>query len=543
MTPRRAAHALALARYLTCLCAGLAFLLLAPGGHVRANTAPSASQPPAAIAEFVVGTVVVQGADSQSRMIDKGSLLFSGDRILTNQGRVQLRFADGAFISLLPDTEFHIVDYRFDGNTDGSESGFYALVKGTIRMISGVIGRINRARFQISTPTATIGLRGTGGIISVDNEGATRLFGTSGVWVLSNALGSIEVGAGTSAIVTTDRGQAPRLSGEGPVTPSTTPNTTINRPAAAANGDYTGTSTTIPFTGSLPSRASNATPGVSLVINGTPATGITQEPRDDSSSPAAQARAVYAFGLVEPQGNALAVTRGIGSAQGAAIGSSGPAGTVNRVDAYALSDTPPAGVRTEGGNDGGLEWGRWTGNIAYTENGTQRLLRFGPNEGLHYVAGTPSTSIPTTNSGPLGFTSYTLSSATAPTFAGTNVSSGSLTASMGVDFTTGRLGLSLNAAFPNFNVLMSTAGGAANPAQWTTQINTSTAQFAGQFDTVQTVGNAPATICPGGCVGQFSGFFSGDAAARAGLVYRAQPVNATGESTVLQGAAVFRKAP
>ncbi len=171
------------------------------------------------------------------------------------------------------------------------------------------------------------------------------------------------------------------------------------------------------------------------------------------------------------------------------------------------------------------------------------MLRFGPNEGLHYIAGAASTSLPTTNAGTIGYTAYTLSSATAPTFAGTNVPSGSLTASMGVDFTTGRVGLSLNAAFPNFNVQMNTPGGATNPSQWTTQIDTGNAQFSGQFGTVQVTGNAPATICPGGCTGQFNGFFSGAAAAQAGLVYRAQPVNATAESTVLQGAAVFRKAP
>lgn len=522
------------------------FLIL--GARAHANTSPSGSPAPAATAEFVVGTVLVLGTDGASRMIEKGSLLYSGDKVVTNQGRMQLRFADGAFVSLLPDTEFHIVDYRFDGSTDGKESGFYSLVKGTIRMVSGVIGRINRARFQISTPTATIGLRGTGGIISVDGDGTTRLFGTSGVWMLSNALGTIEVGAGSAAIVTPDRTQAPRITA---AAAPLTPNVAVIRPTTGSGGDFTGTSTTIPFTGSLPGRSGgNGAPGVALVIGGAPTTNVTEETGSgggggngsgSSAQPAAQSRAAFAFGLVEPQGNAVVVTRGIGTAQNDQIGVG--AGTVNRLGDLALSDSPPAGTRTEGGIDGTLEWGRWTANVALAENGTTRLLRFGPNEGLHYVMGTPTTSLPTTNTGALGFTSYTLSSATSPTFAGTNVPGGTLTASMGVDFTTGRLGLSLNAAFPNFNVLLSTAGGATNPSQWTTQIDATTAQFAGQFGAVQVIGNAPATICPGGCSGQFNGFFSGPAAAQAGLVYRAQPVNATQESTVLQGAAVFRKAP
>lgn len=537
MSPRHAAaRGSGFTRAVRWMIASLVLL----AAHVHANTAPAGSQPPAAIAEFVVGTVVVQGSASDSRMIEKGSLLYSGDRILTNQGRVQLRFADGAFVSLLPDTEFHIVDYRFDGSTDGNESGFYSLVKGTIRMISGVIGRINRARFQISTPTATIGLRGTGGVINVDHEGATRLFGTSGVWVLSNTLGTIEVGAGSAAIVTPDRTQPPRFTAEALPTPNTT-----SRPTAGntSGTDYTGNSTIIPFTGALPERSSNnAAPGVALVIGGAPTTNVSQEAGSGSGGESTTTRrAAFAFGLVEPQGNSLAVTRGIGTAGNDDIGSN--AGAVNRLDNFALSNVPPVGARTEGGNDGSLEWGRWTSNVAVTENGTTRQLRFGPNEGFHYVAGIPTASLPTTNTGALGYTSYTLSSATSPTFAGTNVPAGALTANMGVDFTTGRLGLNLNAAFPNFSVQMSTAGGATNPSQWTTQINTSNAQFAGQFSSVQVVGNAPPTICPGGCTGQFNGFFSGAAAAQAGLVYRAQPINATQESTVLQGAAVFRKAP
>lgn len=47
---------------------------------------------------------------------------------------------------------------------DGSSSGtraFYRLVKGGFRSVSGLIGKVNREDFRVSTPVATIGIRGT----------------------------------------------------------------------------------------------------------------------------------------------------------------------------------------------------------------------------------------------------------------------------------------------------------------------------------------------------------------------------------------------
>jgi hypothetical protein len=52
-------------------------------------------------------------------------------------GRAQLRFTDGAYVSLQPQSEFAIRDYRFDGKTDGTERGFFGLLKGAMRTVSG----------------------------------------------------------------------------------------------------------------------------------------------------------------------------------------------------------------------------------------------------------------------------------------------------------------------------------------------------------------------------------------------------------------------
>jgi hypothetical protein len=45
--------------------------------------------------------------------------------------------------------------------TGGVSRAFFSLVKGGFRAISGAIGKVNHGEYQISTPVATIGIRGT----------------------------------------------------------------------------------------------------------------------------------------------------------------------------------------------------------------------------------------------------------------------------------------------------------------------------------------------------------------------------------------------
>ena len=70
----------------------------------------------------------------------KGAQLNEGDLVTTNEGRSQLRFIDGAQMSLPPRTEFRIEEYKFEGKTDGSERAVLNLVRGGMRTVTGSIG-------------------------------------------------------------------------------------------------------------------------------------------------------------------------------------------------------------------------------------------------------------------------------------------------------------------------------------------------------------------------------------------------------------------
>jgi hypothetical protein len=116
---------------------------------------------PAARVDFAIGNVAAVNKAGQSRPVAKGAVIEEGETINTNNGRTQLRFTDGAYVSLQPQSEFRIDQYRYDGKQDGSEKTFVSLLKGGLRTITGLVGRTNKKNYQVTTTVATIGIRGT----------------------------------------------------------------------------------------------------------------------------------------------------------------------------------------------------------------------------------------------------------------------------------------------------------------------------------------------------------------------------------------------
>jgi hypothetical protein len=119
------------------------------------------STAPAARVDFTMGDVQAIGPGGQSRNVTKGAQIEQGETIATNNGRAQLRFTDGAYVSLQPQSEFRIDQYRFEGKQDGNEKGFFSLLKGGLRTVTGLVGRNNKGNYQVNTSVATIGIRGT----------------------------------------------------------------------------------------------------------------------------------------------------------------------------------------------------------------------------------------------------------------------------------------------------------------------------------------------------------------------------------------------
>ncbi|HYF58759.1 MAG TPA: FecR family protein, partial [Burkholderiaceae bacterium] len=190
------------------LLAAALWLAAVPAAAQRvASVAPAAEASPDAARVLVSEgeTMLVRGA-SFSTPVRPEVPIRSGDRIRTGaDGRVQLRFADGALISIQPGSDFRVEQWAFDASRQRS---FFQLVQGSVRAVSGAIGKRDRDDFRLKTPTATIGIRGTE--FTVDETACPSAGCPAGVEpgltvaviagrvAVTNSAGSVEVPAGAT---------------------------------------------------------------------------------------------------------------------------------------------------------------------------------------------------------------------------------------------------------------------------------------------------------------------------------------------------------
>src|SRR5699024_7525117 len=110
---------------------------------------------------FVNGHVVAMAPATASRELVKGDEIFNQDRIETAaNGRAQLRFSDGGLVSLLPNTMFSVEEYFYEDDAE-SDSAVFGLLKGGLRTVTGAVGKTNHEEYELKTPVATLGIRGT----------------------------------------------------------------------------------------------------------------------------------------------------------------------------------------------------------------------------------------------------------------------------------------------------------------------------------------------------------------------------------------------
>jgi hypothetical protein len=167
---------------------------------------------------FAVGKVTAIGSDGRERPLSKGADIDSGDTIVTAPAaQAQVRFTDEGYVSLQPDTRFRVDEYRYTGKADGTEKGFFSLVKGGLRAITGAIGRVHRPAYRLATPAAAIGIRGTS-FTAVYGNGLTVTVSEGAVSV-SNRAGELVLVAGQTGFVK-DEGTKPRLTVGRPAMPA-----------------------------------------------------------------------------------------------------------------------------------------------------------------------------------------------------------------------------------------------------------------------------------------------------------------------------------
>ena len=99
-----------------------------------------------------------------------GEDIFFKDSIETAKGRMNIKFIDDTNLKLTEHTEVVIDEYYFDPDPSKSKMTM-KFVSGTARFTTGRLGLVPKENIVITTPTATIGVRGTSFTTSVDELG------------------------------------------------------------------------------------------------------------------------------------------------------------------------------------------------------------------------------------------------------------------------------------------------------------------------------------------------------------------------------------
>ena len=133
-------------------------------------TATAAPERQAGFVKSVRGDVKLLSAAAAARNAVPGDALASVDRIVTgpdSSAAVVLR--DDTTLVVGPSSRLDLKQFHFDATTH--EGGLLvSLLRGSMRMITGLIGKTNPDAVRVETQTATIGIRGTDFIVQTDGQ-------------------------------------------------------------------------------------------------------------------------------------------------------------------------------------------------------------------------------------------------------------------------------------------------------------------------------------------------------------------------------------
>jgi len=130
-------------------------------------TPASAAMAGAGFIKSVDGKVLLATGTAPPMPAAANMIIHPGDVLTTSgNGKVGLIFLDDTVVSLGPNSEIVIEAFAF--NPAEKQLSFIArLIKGTFSYISGTIGKLAPGKVKLTTPEATLGVRGTQLLVEV----------------------------------------------------------------------------------------------------------------------------------------------------------------------------------------------------------------------------------------------------------------------------------------------------------------------------------------------------------------------------------------
>ena len=121
------------------------------------------------------GNGVIDRKDGDKGIVVEKELdVFSYDTVKTGNGKVGIEFIDATRVDVTQHSKLIIDEFVYDPNSGTGKLSLKASL-GTVRYASGQIAKNSATNVKITTPTATIGVRGTDFTMTIDEVGSSTI--------------------------------------------------------------------------------------------------------------------------------------------------------------------------------------------------------------------------------------------------------------------------------------------------------------------------------------------------------------------------------
>ncbi len=151
-----------------------------------------------AVAGYVLiakGGAFATNSEGTQRTLKRRSEILEGDVVSTDaSGMIQIRFIDKALMTLKANSQLDIRAYQTAKAEGEDEKVLMNLITGGFRTITGSIGKGDKDAYEVKTPAASIGIRGTNYEVAQEPTGDFVMAVWEGGITVSNEQGSLNIG-------------------------------------------------------------------------------------------------------------------------------------------------------------------------------------------------------------------------------------------------------------------------------------------------------------------------------------------------------------
>lgn len=146
----------------------------APAAAVGDAAAAQPPSPPAPANDKRIGTVKQVRGESwlgqpgARRAAASGEGVFEAERVSTGpRGAATITLKDGTILTMGPNSTMDLSQFQYNATT---QQGNFALnlLQGSVRVVTGLLAKVNPDLFKITTPTSVVGVRGTDFIVETE---------------------------------------------------------------------------------------------------------------------------------------------------------------------------------------------------------------------------------------------------------------------------------------------------------------------------------------------------------------------------------------